>query len=232
MSSEEYLKEKIVELIRKTATELPEDVVSALREAKRNEESAGAKDALSGILENVDMAKDGSRSLCQDTGMPLFYVTYPRNHSQDEIRIVIENVVKRATEAVPLRPNVVDCLTGKNLGNIPKIHFEEGDELGIQLMLKGGGSENVSAVYKLPDIEISAHRDLAGVRKCIIDAVLNAQGKGCPPYIIGVATGGSIEDVAHESKKQLLRRLDDRNPNPDLAAFEDRVLKDVNTLGI
>lgn len=226
------LENDIVELIRRTATELPEDVVVALNGAMGNENSAVGKDVLSKILGNVNIAGKESKPICQDTGTPIFYVTYPKDYSQEELRDTIEKALTKATDDVPLRPNAVDTLEDKNIGNRPVIHLEEGDELKIDLMLKGGGSENVSAVYQLPNLEIDAHRNLDGVRMCVLNSVFKAQGKGCPPYMIGVATGGSIEEVASSSKKQLLRRLDDKNENEELRKFEEKTLADINKLGI
>jgi len=225
------LRERIVQLFRKTATELPEDIISALKEAYKKESPIG-KDILSNIIKNIEQAKIKSRPICQDTGTPFVHVKHPREYSQKELRKVINEAADIATKEVPLRPNAVDTLTGENIGNVPIIYFEEADELKIDLLLKGGGSENVSAAYQLPNKELDAHRDLDGVKKCIIDAVFKAQGKGCPPYIVGIATGGNIEDVAHRAKKQLLRKIDDNNTNPELEKFEKEVTEKINSLGI
>ena len=109
----------------------------------------------------------------------------------------------------------------------PQSYFEASD-----LIMKGGGSENVSKIYFLPDKELGADRDLRGVEKCIIDAVFKAQGKGCPPYIIGVALGGTLEAVAYLSKKQLLRNIQDNNEDKELDIFEKEVLENINKLNI
>jgi len=170
--------------------------------------------------------------MCQDTGIPVFYAKYPKDYSQIELKKTIEEATDTASEEVPIRPNAVDSLTDENIGNKPVIHFEESDKLKIDLMLKGGGSENVSTLYFLPDNELNAHRNLDGVRKCVLDAVFKAQGKGCPPYIVGVAVGGSLEQVTHLSKKQLLRKIDDENPIKELNGFEKNVFDDINKLGI
>ena len=213
------LKEELVNLYRKTAVELPDDIISALKNAKEKEESPTGKDILGKILDNVDKAKTESKPMCQDTGTPIFYVEYPKNYSQTELKKIIEEATDIATGQIPIRPNAVDSLTDKNIGNKPVIHFEEADELKIDLMLKGGGSENVSAIYSLPNQELNAHRNLDGVRKCILDAAFKAQGKGCPPYIVGVAVAGSLEEVASLSKKQLLRKINDNNAIKELDEF-------------
>ncbi|UCC91255.1 MAG: fumarate hydratase, partial [Candidatus Aenigmatarchaeota archaeon] len=116
--------------------------------------------------------------------------------------------------------------------NKPVIHFEESDKFGVELLMKGGGSENVSGIYSLPDPELKADRDIEGVRKCVLDAVMKAQGEGCPPYILGVALGGSLEEVANLSKRQLLRKLDDENDDSELVKFEKELLREINKLGI
>ncbi|MFA6106705.1 MAG: fumarate hydratase [Patescibacteria group bacterium] len=230
------LKEKIIELIRKTADELPADVIAGMEKAEREEDNPVAKEILGKLLLNVKEAKGEKKPMCQDTGTPFFYVRYPREYAQKELTAIINQAIDEATEKIPLRPNAVDCLSGKNIGNKAVIHFEETDsadaKLEIDLLLKGGGSENVSIIYSLPNTELKAGRDLEGVRKCILDAVFKAQGKACPPYIIGVALGGNYESVAGASKKQLLRKLDDKNPVTELDELERKVLKEINELGI
>jgi fumarate hydratase class I len=230
-----FTAQKIVELYRKAATELPPDVVNGLKDAlNREEEGQAAKWVMSRILENLEKAKSSGRPICQDTGVPVFYVKGHENCSRQEMRGVINKATETATLEVPLRPNAVDSLTGKNVGNRAVIHFEDGsaEEMRIVLLLKGGGSENVSAIYHLPDRGINADRNLAGAGKCVLDAVFRAQGRGCPPYVVGVAIGGNAEEVMHLSKKQLLRKLGDTNPVKELAGFERELLEKVNGLGI
>jgi fumarate hydratase class I len=233
MSFKTLLEKDIVELYRKTATELPDDILSALREAHEKEgANSTGKEILKQMLENAEKARKLSRPMCQDTGTPIFYVTHPARQSKKEIRKLIEVATRKATQEVPLRPNAIDTVTDRNIGNVPVIHFEEGSRLDVRLLLKGGGSENVSAIYQLPNPELNAHRNLDGIRRCVLDAVYRAQGKGCPPYFIGVATGGGIEEVAHLSKMQLLRKVEDENGEPKLREFEMKTLRDVNKLGI
>lgn len=227
------LKKEIIELIKKTAAELSEDVVAALEKAKQNEKNPIAEYNLKVILKNIKLSKNEKRPICQDTGTPIFYAYYnPKEHTQKELKKIIEEAVDDATLRIPLRPNAVDCLTGKVLGNKPLIHFEEAEQLKIVLMLKGGGSENISAIYQLPNKELNADRNLRGVEKCVLDAVFRAQGKGCPPYIVAAAIGGAIDNVAFLAKKQLLRNINDRNKNKTLDKLEKRLLKKINRLGI
>jgi fumarate hydratase class I len=156
------------------------------------------------------------------------------------MRQQIETAVAEATRRAYLRPNSVDSLTGKNTGNnlgdsyFPTIHCEEseGDALIIDLMLKGGGCENVGAQYSLPNTALGAGRDLAGVRKVVLDAVHNAQGQGCAPGILGVAIGGDRGSSYLASKEVLVRQMAEISPNPQLAALEERLTSEANQLGI
>jgi fumarate hydratase class I len=235
------LREPILELIRLAATDLPPDVEAVLRGAlEREAPGSAAHGALQAILENVALARQNSTPICQDTGTPIFYVYYPAGWSTRQLREQIRSAVAEATARSYLRPNAVDALSGKNSGNnlgdqhFPSIHFEEtdGETLRIELMLKGGGCENVGAQYSLPNGALGAGRDLAGVRKVVLDAVHKAQGKGCAPGVLGVAVGGDRGSSYYASKEVLFRPLAETNPEPELAALEERLTSEANQLGI
>jgi len=235
------LTENILELIRFAATDLPPDVESSLRQAIEEEEpGSAASGALDTILKNVVMARENSTPICQDTGTPIFYVYYPAGWSTIKLRAQIESAVEEATQRTYLRPNSVNSMTGKNTGNnlgdnhFPSIHFKEieGDTLTIDLMLKGGGCENVGAQYSLPNGGLDAGRDLQGVRKAALDAVHNAQGKGCAPGILGIAIGGDRGSSFAASKEVLFRKLDDTNQDQALNELETRLTEESNQLGI
>lgn len=234
------LTDAFVELIRRAATQLPADMQRALREAKTREDpGSAAEGALDTILQNVELARANSTPICQDTGTPIFDVYYPVGVSTCRLADQIRAACAIATERAYLRPNAVDSLTGQNSGDntgieFPTLHFHEWDEDGIKvdLLLKGGGCENVSTQYKLPHSELGAGRDLEGVRRVVLDAVNRAQGLGCAPGVLGVAVGGDRGSSYVKSKQQLLRPLDDTNPEPELAALEDRLLDEGNELGI
>jgi fumarate hydratase class I len=234
------LRDGISELYKKVATSLPPDVEEALKSSLSSEEDNSiARTTLGFVLENVVSARESSRPICQDTGVPVFFVKVPMGLSQMELRNTILEATRIATERVPLRPNAVDVITEKNSGDntglgFPVIHFEEtsGHTLIVDLMLKGGGSENAGQLYKLPLEDLKAQRDLDGVRKCVIDTVVRAQGRGCPPYVIGVGIGASKDQVTRLAKDQLMRKLNDTNPIEELAALEGRLLKEINGLGI
>jgi fumarate hydratase class I len=231
----------LLELIRLTSTDLPADVEESLRQARSREQpGSAAAGALDSILENVALARQKSSPICQDTGTPLFYVRHPAGWGTRALRGQIRAAVAEATKKAYLRPNAVDSLSGKNSGDnlgdaaFPTIHFEEidGDELTVELILKGGGCENVGAQYSLPDDRLNAGRDLEGVRRVVLDAVHRAQGQGCAPGILGVAIGGDRGSSFAASKEVLLRPLDDVLPDAELARFETRVLEEGNQLGI
>jgi len=234
------LRDNIVELYRKAATALPSDVEEALRYSYNDEDDgSNAKNALSAILENIKVARETGRPMCQDTGVPVFFVKAPKGLSQLELKDTIIEATKIATEEIPLRPNAVDIISDKNSGDntgvgVPIIYFEESlnSTLTIELMLKGSGCENVSQLYRLPFEELKAERDLDGVRRCGLDAVYRAQGRACPPYIIGIGIGASRDQVTRLSKEQLLRRLEDRNETKVLSELELRLLNEINQLRI
>lgn len=239
------LRDGIVELYKKVATSIPNDVEDALKSASARETGPLAKESLEIILKNVSLARTTDRPLCQDTGFPVFFVKAPRGLSHQLIRKVIQDATRLATQKIPLRPNAVDPITEKNTGDnvgvsFPMVYIDETEEqnLTVDLMLKGGGSENLGQMYKLPTMltigtkEVVAERDFEGIRKCVLDAVFRAQGKGCPPYTIGIAIGGAKDQVTALSKRQLMRRLYDTHPDAAIAELELRILEDINTLGI
>ncbi|MCB8923829.1 MAG: fumarate hydratase [Ardenticatenaceae bacterium] len=234
------LTDAFTELIRRAATDLPADMEKALADAKgREDDGSAAKSTLETILNNVKLARKNATPICQDTGTPIFEIRYPLGVSTRVLADQIRKAAATATERAYLRPNAVDSLTGKNSGDntgvdFPTMHFHEWDEdyIQVDLLLKGGGCENVSTQYKLPDGGLKAGRDLEGVRRVVLDAVHQAQGKGCAPAVLGVAVGGDRGSSYLKSKEQLFRKLEDTNPDAQLADLEDRLYEETNELGI
>jgi fumarate hydratase class I len=235
------LTNEILELIRRTSTNLPADVEERLRAAVEQEEpGSAARGALETVIKNVELSRAQSTPICQDTGTPIFYVYNPEGWSTRRLKEQIRNAMAEATRRNYMRPNAVDAVYDKNSGNnlggddFPSIHFEEveGDELTIELMLKGGGCENVGAQYSLPDNRLGAGRDLGGVRKVVLDAVQKAQGQGCAPGILGVAIGGDRGSSYYKSKEVLFDKLGVRNTDPKLAELEERLTSESNQMGI
>ena len=229
----------LLELIRVTSTVLPDDVVRVIDEAKKvEEEGSNASYALDVIGCNIGLAKDKSQPLCQDTGSIIFFVHTPVGYDQISFEESAIAAVREATAKGYLRQNSVDSVTGGNTGdNIgpgsPAIHFQQWrrDYVEVRLMLKGGGCENVGAQFSLPHPKLGG-RDMNGVENAILEAVLNAQGKGCGPGILGVTIGGDRASGYAESKHQLLRSLDDTNADPLLAELEERIVDKANQSGI
>jgi len=234
------LKNAILELLRRAATDLPPDVEKALREAyEREDNGTPARAVMRTILQNVEMARQQSTPICQDTGSLIFYIDFPLGDDERKYREAINATAEEATKKQYLRPNATHSITGKNSGtnvgiNHPYIHFHQWDkdEVRIRLLLKGGGSENVGAQYKLPDASLGAGRDMNGIRKVIIDAVLKAQGKGCAPGVPGVGIGGDRVTSYILSKEQLFRKIGQRHPEKEIAEFEVALYNDLNKLGI
>src|SRR5436190_5543307 len=234
------LQESLVELIRRTSAEIPDDVQQAIMRSLEDEKKGTiAESALKIIERNIELAKQKSQPICQDTGSIIFYVDCPVGFDQIAFEEAAREAVRLATKKGFLRQNSVDSLTGKNDGTnlgpgSPNIHFHQhrAPEISVRLVLKGGGCENVGAQYSLPNEKLNANRDLDGCRKVILDAVLQAQGKGCGPGILGVCIGGDRATGYEFSKQQFLRLIPDRNPAPALDKLEQDILKTANELGI
>ncbi len=234
------LKANLLELIRRTSAELPDDVLQTIkRGASQETEGSSGSYAMTIIQKNIDLAKHKSAPLCQDTGSILFFVKAPIGFDQLSFEKAASAAVAEATATGYLRQNSVDSISGKNTGNnlgpgSPSLHFQQhrGTRLDVRLILQGGGCENVGAQYSIPDVRLQANRDMDGVRKVILDAVVQAQGKGCSPGILGVCIGGDRATGYLHSKEQLLRTLDDVNPDPTLAAMEQDIVTSANKLGI
>ncbi len=231
-----------LELIRRTSSSLPKDVEDRLRASIEKEEpGSAARGALETIMKNIELSRANATPICQDTGTPIFYVHYPEGWSTRKLKEQIRLAMVEATKKSYMRPNAVDAIYDKNSGNnlggedFPTIHFEEvdaGEPLTVELMLKGGGCENVGRQYSLPDNSVGAGRDLAGVRKVVLDAVQKAQGQGCAPGILGVSIGGDRGSSYIKSKEVLFSKMGTRNADPEIAKLEERLTDEANELGI
>ncbi|OED34328.1 fumarate hydratase [PVC group bacterium (ex Bugula neritina AB1)] len=239
MNTEKHL-DSFVELIRLASTDLPHDVEEKIVQGLQNEEKdSSAYKSLKAIVNNISIAREQSLPMCQDTGTNIYFIKAPYSVRHADLVKTIKKATTIATEKGYLRPNTVDTLTGKNLEKNwgegqPFFHIEqvEADKLEINLILKGGGCENVGAQYSLPDASISAGRDISGIKKCILDAAFKAQGRGCAPGILGVGIGGDRATSYLLSKEQFTRTLNSSSTNPLLASMEKELYAKCNQLEI
>ena len=228
------------ELIRRTTSDLPADVVSALQQAVTKEVSGSqAAMLLHAMLKNSELAREQSTPLCQDTGTLTFFFQVPQGTDTRALTQAARDAVINATQAGWLRRNTIETISGSSVDtNIadgcPVCHFEQWErpDTEVWLIQKGGGCENMSMQFSLPDAQLAAGRDLEGVRRCLLEAAWRAQGYGCAPGILGVCIGADRAEGYAVAKAQLLRALDDNAPDPELMALEQRVLAEVNQLGI
>ena len=235
MNTEKIVEETALSLIRLAVIQLPQDVKDALKHAYDTETSEAGKINLRAILENVELAEKTKTPVCQDTGTIIFYVKAGSQAPDlDKIEPALISATKKATTVIPLRPNAVDPMTGKNTGDntgphIPYVHWEitDGDTLDITVLPKGGGSENVCTTGMLVPGE-----GINGLKKFVIETVVKSGSNPCPPNILGVAIGGGSDIAMKLAKKALLRPLNQPNPSPELAKLEKELLEAVNQLGI
>jgi len=230
----ENIKKGIVQLMKKAETELPNDVITALKKAYEIEEGV-AKTQIETILKNIDLAKKSGRPMCQDTGIQTFFVEVGVNFPDiDKLEGLIKDSVKKATKEIPLRPNTVDPFTGENHkdntgDNIPYItwDFVEGSNVLITALPKGGGSENMSKLGMLkPGVGIE------GVKDFVVEEMIKAGGNPCPPTIVGVGIGGGADLAMKLGKKSFLRPVGDRHKDKTIAAIEEELIKRINDSGI
>jgi len=230
----------IFELIRRTSVDLPADVEQALRRSSKVEKkNSRARWVLESLLENIQKSRDNDAPLCQDTGTLIFYFQVPVGFDTNFLVSATRIAVARATRLGYLRQNTIDAITGTpcetNVAHgAPVFYFEQcaRTTVDVRLVMKGGGCENVGRQYSLPDGAVGAGRDMEGVRRCVIDAVISAQGNGCAPGVLGICIGGDRATGYECSKTQFLRKLDDRSPVKILGRLEDRLLKESKLLEI
>jgi len=236
MIDETLVKNTIIELLKDSSTKLPLDVKTALEKAYQIEEGP-AKAQLEAIIKNVKMAEETSTPLCQDTGVHIFFVKIGdvgNPKLEKKLPSIIIDGVREATKKVPLRPNAVHPLTRKNPGDnvgdyMPYVNYMpiDTDYIEITAMPKGAGSENMSKVAMLNPSD-----GLKGIKKFALDTVVSAGSKPCPPTIIGLGIGGSADISIKLAKMALLRPLDERRPDPAVAALEKELFEAFNALGI
>jgi len=212
---------------------LGQDMVEALRRAVDMEDSEVGVDILERLLENAELAQTYRIPICQDTGLVVVFVEFGQEATVvgGDLRQAIEEGVRQGYQEGYLRKSVCHPFTRQNTGdNTPVIiHLDlvSGDRLRLWVVPKGGGAENMSALYMLPP---SAGWE--GVRQKVVDTVVKAGANPCPPTIVGVGIGGNFEQCALLAKKSLLRPVGSTNPDPELRSMEEQLLEDINKSGV
>lgn len=212
---------------------LGEDVVESLKENKEKENSELGKNILNILIKNYEIAKEKQMPICQDTGMAVFFVSIGQDvHVEGKnISDAINEGVKQGYEDGFLRKSVVTPIDRKNTqDNTPAIiHYDivEGDKITIEFAPKGFGSENMSKMKMLKPSD-----GIKGIQKFIIETVKEAGPNPCPPIVVGVGIGGTIEKCAQIAKKSLLRDIGQHNKDENIKNLEIQILKEINNLGI
>ena len=229
---------QIAELVEKLCIEaccvLTDDIKSSFKSSLQTEQSPLGRDILETLIENAQIAKEERSPICQDTGLTVVFVTIGQDvHIVDGfIEDAINEGVRNGYEKGYLRKSVVNCpIERKNTNdNTPAIiHYElvPGSDFNIIIAPKGFGSENKSALKMLTPSD-----GVAGIKKFVIDTISAAGGNPCPPIIVGVGIGGTMERAAYLSKKALLTTVGSANENETLATLEKELLEEINKLGI
>ncbi len=233
----ESLKAAVKTVWIRALTEAPPDVVKALKAAYERESSPRGKKTLGILIENARMAAENKVVICQDTGVPTFFVKAPLGFPyRESLREAFDEALREVTHRdFPIRPMVVHPLTRKDRGDntaekVPLIHAELDNSIGYMEILalpKGAGTGIWSALQMLqPSV------GLDGVKRFVMDAVLKTGANPCPPIIVGVGIGGPMEEVAMLATKASVRAVGSRNPEPMVAELEEDFCEALNMSGI
>lgn len=233
------IEELCKELYIKALKDLPPDVRKAIKDAYEKEQTETGKQVLATMLENIDIADSKNRLICQDTGIPIYFVKVGNQLSVDFVKLE-ESIIKgcqRATVEHPLRSSVVSPFKRQNNQNssgyrIPSIHYDvvqDSDKLEILMVPKGSGSENMSFLKMLIPAE-----GVKGVKRFILETIANNIGANpCPPYVVGIGIGGTADLCMKLAKiAAVTRPIGSQNPDPEMAAFEKEMFDAINELGI
>jgi fumarate hydratase subunit alpha len=212
---------------------LPPDIMGAIKEAHVHETKELAKKQLEAILNSANLSYERHLPLCQDTGLVTLFISGELIGQVKEVEDALTRAVERLTANGGMRANVVNPLTRKNTGTNTGLHEPEvlldrsTKETTMKMILKGAGSENFTNLKMM--VPTASRQD---IMKHILQTVIDAGGKTCPPNILGIGIGGSAVQALFNSKLALLRRVGARNPDPEVAQLETSIVKAVNELGI
>lgn len=233
MISEDTIEQTVYELYKEAVINFHDDMKKALEDALENEDNDLAKLNIQAILKNIEIAEEKGIPMCQDTGLPVVFVKLG-NVEVENLKEGIEKGIIKATEEIPIRPNIVDPLSRENTSNnigecIPPIDIQltDDDFLEITVLPKGFGSENNNKLKMALPAE-----GIEGIKDFVVKSVLEAKGKPCPPTVIGVGIGGTSDLALKLGKKALMGEIGVRNSDPELAKLEQEILDEINASGI
>lgn len=233
MISEKTIEDAVVQTYREAVISLGEDVKKSLEDAYKNEDNDLALLNLEAIIKNIKLAEENDVPMCQDTGLPIVFVKLG-NVQVENLYEGIRKGVEKATEDVPLRPNIVDPITRKNSSTntgkgVPIIDVElvDTEDIEITILPKGFGSENNNALKMALPAE-----GVEGIKDFVLETVQKAGGKPCPPMIVGVGIGGTSDSAMKLAKKALIKKIGERNPDKFIAEMEEELLKKINDNGV
>lgn len=235
MVLEKIVMDTAINLLKLAVTQLPPDIKYTLRKFRAEETNEVAKKQLDAILENIELAEKTETPICQDTGLQMFYLRVGSNFPiLGKLPQILKEAVRRATKNVPLRPNAVNPFTRENTGDntgkhIPWIDWEvfNGDNLELTVLPKGFGAEMMSAFTMMTPGE-----GIRGLKKFVVDVLVTAGARPCPPVVLGVGVGGGADSVMKLARKAILRPIDKRHEDPEIAKLEEELLKLLNETGI
>ena len=217
--------------------DIPQDLRDAIRDARERETSTPGQRVLDTIIRNISIADDQTTLVCQDTGIAVYYCRVGEHFPLHPARIyeALYDGTERATVEHPLRSNTVHTLTRENTGHnvghrVPIVHWDfvpDWDGLDVKCVPKGSGSENMSFLKMCVPAD-----GIAGIKRFVLDSIVDAGGKPCPPGIVGVGIGGSADYAMHLAKEAIARPVGTRNPDPEVAKLEEELYELLNETGI
>jgi tartrate/fumarate subfamily iron-sulfur-dependent hydro-lyase alpha chain len=217
--------------------DIPQDLRDALAAAKERETSVPGQRVLTTILRNVDIAEDEKNLVCQDTGIAVYTCRVGEHFPLHPTRIyeALKTGTERATIEHPLRSNAVHTITRKNTGpntghRLPIVHWEfipDWDGLDVKCIPKGSGSENMSFLKMCVPAD-----GVRGIKEFVLESIVGAGGKPCPPGIVGVGVGGSADYAVYLAKEAIARPVGTHNPDPDVAKLEEELYELLNETGV
>jgi fumarate hydratase subunit alpha len=229
----ELIRDHVARLVQETNYYLGKDVLRALKKAEKQEVSPIGREVLGQIIENVHIASSERVAICQDTGVAVVFLEMGGDlHIRGNLEEAINEGVRRGYQEGYLRNSMVKSPlnrinTGDNTPAVIHLRIVPGDRLKIIVAPKGAGSENMSTVKMLKPSD-----GLKGIKEFVIRTVDQAGANPCPPVIVGIGLGGTLEKAALLAKQALLRPIDDYHSDPDIARLEGELLEDINKLGI